>query len=123
MVNEVGLSLGYTYIPSQDNGNERTLQGFSTAAEDKMYRCEYCPYDTYEKFFQYYGVFDYADAWVDAAFSGTSTTFSNGNADFTQYDFPGKTGKFAVLLDAIRCLVHCLTAVVMQRLFRRVPCS
>jgi hypothetical protein len=113
MVNEVGLSLGYSYIPTQDNGNERTLQGFSAAAEDKMYRCEkYCPYDTYEKFYEYYGVFDYADAWINAAFSGTSTIFANGNANFGQYDFYGKIGKFAALLDAIRC--QCIVSLSLQ---------
>lgn len=36
------------------------------------------------------GAFDYADKWVMAAFSGSRTSFSNGNADFGLYDFAGK---------------------------------
>jgi hypothetical protein len=37
------------------------------------------------------GQFDYANQWVLAAFSGSSTSFSNGNANFGLYDFEGKT--------------------------------
>jgi hypothetical protein len=81
----------YTYDPTTDNNNDRTIQGFSTQAKEKMHDCEYCPYTTYEKFYQYYGAFDYADQWVMAAFDGKSTSFSNGNADFGPYDVAGRT--------------------------------
>jgi hypothetical protein len=37
------------------------------------------------------GVFDYANQWVLAAFAGSKTSFSNGNANFALYDFEGKT--------------------------------
>jgi hypothetical protein len=46
-------SVSYKYDPLIDNGNERTIQGFSTKAEEKMYRCKSCPYKTYEKFYDY----------------------------------------------------------------------
>ena len=36
------------------------------------------------------GVSDYADQWVKAAFSGGRTSFTNGNADFTQYGMEGR---------------------------------
>ena len=40
----------------------RTLKGFSTGAQGKMYDgCYGCPYETYLKFYNYYGEFDYAD--------------------------------------------------------------
>jgi hypothetical protein len=43
----------YTYSPLTDNNNKRTIQGFSTEAEAKMYRCDNCPYTTYQKFYDY----------------------------------------------------------------------
>lgn len=55
-----------------------------------MYRCENCPYRTFEKFREYYGFFDYADKWVNAAFKGEGTNFQRGNANFVRYGFKGK---------------------------------
>lgn len=81
----------YTYNPLVDNINKRTLQGFSLQAQEKMYQCENCPYRTYEKYYDYYGVHDYANQWVLAAFGGTKTSFDNGNADFSRYGYEGKT--------------------------------
>eukprot|EP00964_Phaeocystis_antarctica_P081227 scaffold50792_cov69-Phaeocystis_antarctica.AAC.1 len=47
---------------SNSKGNFRTLQGFSTGAMGKMYDgCPGCPYKHYERFYDYYGDFDYAD--------------------------------------------------------------
>jgi hypothetical protein len=46
-------AVSYSYNPSADNVNKRTIQGFSTEAEEKMYRCANCPYSTYEKFYDY----------------------------------------------------------------------
>ncbi|KAG7372236.1 low iron-inducible periplasmic protein [Nitzschia inconspicua] len=83
-------SVSYTYNPLTDNGNKRTIQGFSTQAKERMYECTNCPYTTYKKFYDYYGTFDYANQWVLAAFSGTKTSFSNGNADFSLYGFTGR---------------------------------
>lgn len=85
-----GATLSYTYNPKSDNTNKRTLQNFSTQAEDKMFRCENCPYPTYKKFREYYGFFDYADKWINAAFDGTGTNFARGNANFSRYGFKGK---------------------------------
>jgi hypothetical protein len=88
-----GKQHGYTYNPLTNNGNERFLQKFSTSAQDLMYECEECPYKTYQKYYDYYGTFDYANQWVLAAFEGKSTSFARGNADFSKYGFPGRTGK------------------------------
>jgi hypothetical protein len=73
-------SLEYEYDPLQENGNGRTLQGFSLQAEEKM-----STHSTYQKFYEYYGEFDYANKWVLAAFDGSKTNFDNGDADFTSY--------------------------------------
>lgn len=86
-----GQKLDYTYDPKTANVNKRTIQKFSTSAEEKMYRCDNCPYDTYRKFREYYGFFDYADKWIMAAFEGKSTEFTRGNANFSRYGFDGKT--------------------------------
>lgn len=85
-----GQTFNYTYDVLSNNDNGRTLQGFSLQAEERMYRCENCPYSTFEKFYKYYGVFDYANQWIMAAFDGKSTTFANGNADFSLYSEVGR---------------------------------
>eukprot|EP00985_Skeletonema_marinoi_P027441 scaffold22504_cov125-Skeletonema_marinoi.AAC.1 len=36
------------------------------------------------------GTSDYADQWVNAAFEGGKTSFTNGNADFSQYGMEGR---------------------------------
>jgi hypothetical protein len=82
-------SLGYEYEPLQANGNDRTLQGFSLQAEEKM-----SEHSTYNKFYDYYGEFDYANKWVLAAFDGGETDFDNGNADFRLYGKTGLTGTY-----------------------------
>lgn len=80
----------YSYDKTEDTYNSRTIQGFSTDAVDKMYKCdEGCPFEDYEKYYNYYGEFDYANRWIVAAFENAKTTFTNGNADFTAYSFVG----------------------------------
>jgi len=81
----------YTYTVPEDSNNGRTIAGFSTGAKAKMYECDNCPYVDYKKFFDYYGSFDYANQWVLAAFSGGKTSFQNGNADFGEFTFAGRT--------------------------------
>lgn len=38
----------------------------------------------------YYGTRLWGDQWIQAAFNGTVTQFTNGNADFSGYTFAGK---------------------------------
>ena len=88
------MEYSYSYDVLEDNMNGRTLMGFSTAAEAKMYSCSNgCPHDEYMKFYNYYGQFDYAHQWINAAMTGGKTDFTNGNANFANYGFPGKIGK------------------------------
>lgn len=86
-----GDNFSYTYNPKAANVNKRTIQGFSTGSEEMMYRCENCPHKTYKKYRDYYGFFDYADKWILAAFDGTSTKFSRGNANFATYGYDGRS--------------------------------
>ena len=65
---------------SQSKGSYRTLQGFSTSAQSKMYECPRdtsrgyangCPYTSYLPYYNYYGQYDYANQIVTAALDGT----------------------------------------------------
>jgi hypothetical protein len=86
-------SFEYAYDVLLDNLNARTIQGFSTTAREKFWLCENCPYVDYVRFVNYYGTFDYADHWVQAAASGAATDFNLGNADFSQCSRVGRSGK------------------------------
>jgi len=81
-----GNTYAYTYNPTTDNDNGRSIAGFSTAAESKM-----AGYTDFKYFKEYYGVGDYGHQWVTAALAGGKTEFSNGNADFGPYTAVGKT--------------------------------
>merc|ERR1711865_102367 len=88
---------------STSKGKFRTLKGFSTKAQGKMYDgaalkegsttalvCPGCPYKHYKMFYDYYSDFDYADKWVSAALGGTDMSFTSGkfgpNAFATMHD-------------------------------------
>ena len=81
---------GYTAL--EDTSNGRTIQGFSTSADTKMRGDnDSDPYFAdFQKFYDYYGSYDYADKWITNAFNGGTTTFRNGNADFSKYTFVGR---------------------------------
>ena len=87
----------YTYDPLSDNINKRSIQGFSTAAKKKMAECENCPYKMYEKFYDYYGQYDYANQITLAAMSGQKTNFDNFDMDMGLYGFDGRTRKWNVI--------------------------
>ena len=83
----------YSYNPVESTFNARTLQGFSVDAEEKMYNCgPKCPYATYNKFYEYYGVFDYANQWVLSALNRGKTNFAKGHAEFDVYGMEGTAG-------------------------------
>merc|ERR1719316_1644645 len=64
---------------SMSGDKARTMKGFSTGAQGKMYEgCPDCPYRHYKMFYDYYGDFDYADKWVSAALAGADMSFSSG---------------------------------------------
>ena len=64
---------------SMGSSGPRTLQGFSTSAQAKMYDgCPGCPYHHYSMFYDYYGSFTYADDWVSAALAGEDMAFPSG---------------------------------------------
>jgi len=85
-------TIKYDYDIDNDNKNGRTLRGFSTAAEKKMWKCDRCPYKEYQKFYDWYGNFDYADRWVTAALDGTKADFAGkpGQVDFAQWGLTGR---------------------------------
>jgi len=54
----------------------------------------------FQKFVDYYGQPDYADAWITAAFEAESTSFKNGNADFGiwESDYEARAGTYYLCL-------------------------
>jgi len=81
MSNDPKLVYQYEYDPLTANKNPRSLSYFSTNFElhtDSKYALDY------------YGKPQYADEWVQAAFAGTSTNYTNGGADFSAMGFIGK---------------------------------
>eukprot|EP00984_Skeletonema_dohrnii_P004219 scaffold1490_cov121-Skeletonema_dohrnii-CCMP3373.AAC.2 len=89
-INIGGEVYTYTYTAATENKNGRTIAGFSTQLEDKLKNGPGAPYADFEYFRKYYGTSDYADQWVNAAFEGGRTSFTNGNADFSQYGMEGR---------------------------------
>jgi len=86
--------LDYSYNQLENNKNGRTIKGFSTAVQAKMLDCEPgCPMKNPEIFDAYYGEPDYGDIWVTAAFDKTATSFTRGNADFSDSSVTGFVGR------------------------------
>ncbi|KAI2512500.1 hypothetical protein MHU86_1953 [Fragilaria crotonensis] len=84
------VNLSYSYNFDLNNRNSRTLASFSTDAKTLMYDCPQCPYNTYQKFYDYYGEFDYANQFIMTALDQGTTTFRMGNADLSGYDLAGR---------------------------------
>lgn len=83
-IDGIGTPFEYAYSPTLDNDNGRTIKGFSTGADTKMrVNGSGNYYVDFQKFFDYYGRFDYADHWIQTAFSGTLADFPLGWADFS----------------------------------------
>ena len=83
---------------SMSKGSFRTLQGFSTKAQWKMYYgCPGCPYKHYKQFYDYYSSFTYADDWALAALDGTVLFFrAPASLDFNFGDAADAARKEAV---------------------------
>lgn len=73
----------------------------SAEAEDKMWKCQHCPFPEYEKFYNYYGEFNYADRIITHAFRGEQTYLKNGNMDFGYYTEYALSGEFLPLLNSL----------------------
>ncbi|KAL7578364.1 hypothetical protein ACA910_012767 [Epithemia clementina (nom. ined.)] len=83
----------YSYDIHIGNINLRTFQGLSLNAASTMKSCPDCAYfDSFQKFFDYYGDPAYADKWIKAASFGNQTAFSNskGDSNFASYSRLGR---------------------------------
>eukprot|EP00977_Amphora_coffeiformis_P013586 scaffold3591_cov159-Amphora_coffeaeformis.AAC.9 len=81
-IDGTATTVTYQYSVETDNDNDRTLAFFSTSANTRMRPGDdlSAPYFAdFQKFFDYYGSFDYADRITTAAFDGTNTNLDNGN--------------------------------------------
>ena len=54
------------------------MKNFSTGARFELVNNNGNLYQTYQRFYAYYGDYDYADKWVSAALTKTDMTFSSG---------------------------------------------
>ena len=80
-----GHIYNYMYNVDSSNLNGRTIAGFSASAASKMLDCHSCPLMEFVKYYNYYGHANYAHHWVEVALDGTSTSFTSGNVDFSNY--------------------------------------
>ncbi len=104
-VPEFKLTLPYSYDPQNDNFNIRALEGFSKFAEDLMNDCEgSCPYPEFEKFSSFYGLPDYGNNVISAAFDGVNTELLNGNLDFALL---GDTARSGMLVESFTLALVC----------------
>lgn len=92
------VSVSYTLQPSvvpdvttMTTTTPTTLKDYSTNAGELLMECENCPYQTFEKFYDYYGRPDYADHWIESVLDGNATDFKHGNALFDRYGVIGRT--------------------------------
>ncbi|CAJ1931940.1 unnamed protein product [Cylindrotheca closterium] len=80
-----GAVLPYDYDIYKHNVNERTIAHMSIDAEEKMWKCDNCPFPEYQMFYNYFGEFNYADRILTHAFRGEQTYLKHGNMDFGYY--------------------------------------
>jgi hypothetical protein len=99
----------YEYDHQIHNYNEQTIARLSLDAKDMMHDCATCPYLTYDKFYNYYGEFDYAHQWVVSAFDRNETDFKLGNGDFSKYGDLGRAGKCSMIRRWYYCIVWFLS--------------
>ena len=86
----------YSYSPTLDNTNALTLQRLSVRAEKKLYEDldrAVWPIPSYETFTDYYGEFDAADKWIQAAFAGSRVVLGGKEFDVANLDVEGRTGE------------------------------
>ena len=90
------LKFLYSYSPTLDNTNKLTLQRLSVRAEKEFYEdldSTARPIPSYEAFTDYFGEFDAADKWIQAAFSGSRVVLGGKEFDFANLDLEGRTGE------------------------------
>ena len=93
----------YIYDVDQDNVNGRYIAQFSTNAVDEMMNCTSCPYETFNKYVNYYGTPEYGNHMILAAIDGADTRFENGNIPFGELKRPTRAGTSSIIIDVIRC--------------------
>lgn len=87
---ELQLMLDYSYSVLTGNVNYRSFQKESLYARDRLYDCRNCPKPDYNKFVDYYGIYDYADHIIVRAFQADETDMQKGNQDFRAFGWAGR---------------------------------
>lgn len=94
----------YEYDIGHDNRNGLTIQSCSTENDngnDEFLLLQTRP--TFGKYFTYYGLEDYGNHLIMAAFHGHSTNFTNGNIDFRQENRPSRSGTYRQMRNGHEC--------------------
>jgi len=80
-------AIDYTYDAFRDTKFKFSLKEFMLDEALRMLHCEQhheCAYSEYQNFYDYYGVLDYGNHWIDSAFARQTTNeFEKGNVDFS----------------------------------------
>lgn len=90
-------AVDYTYDPQTDNKFANSLKSYSEGEGERMYYCENhggCKhFQEYQHYFDFYGVLDYGNHWIESAFASQTTDFPKDLAvqhgfrdvDFSQF--------------------------------------
>lgn len=83
----------YSYNIQYQNHNDRILAWMSMHAERKMRPCGNCElFDTFFRYYTWYGKHDFSHRWVMAALTGSRMVFDTSAVDFTGFSFATRAG-------------------------------
>jgi len=101
--------LPYTYDPLANNVAKRSISSFSLNADETMLSCGSCPYKMFNTFLNYYGLAEYGNEIISAAFESRQTNLDMFNNDFSQFSREARgevikiaTAHIVVLMEVIR---------------------
>lgn len=101
----------YSYDPLKNNKNDRAIKLFSSNAGSKMKHCQKCEYfRTFDKFYEYYYLPDYADRIVEAAFQGTQANLNSHAFDFSSTTMETR----GAVIERTTSIMHVLMFVLQQ---------
>jgi len=103
------VELPYTYDPLANNVAKRSISSFSLNADETMLSCGSCPYKMFNTFLNYYGLAEYGNEIISAAFESRQTNLVMFNNDFSQFSREARgevikiaTAHIVVLMEVIR---------------------
>jgi len=86
----LAVTLAYSHDPLT-TANNYNIKLFTQPTEFLFHEGASFP-ALYQTFVDYYGSETFYDDWIQAALSGSATSFANGNADFSSYSDEARAG-------------------------------